>query len=96
MQRIRKKHSAEFKAKVALEALREARTAAEIGSQYAIHATQVAKWKKQALDGLSEIFSLGKGQEARAQDELVPKLYQQIGELKVELDWFKKKSGGSF
>ena len=93
MHRIRRKHSAEFKAKVALEAIRETQTAASIGSQYAVHAIQVAKWKKQAIEGLSEIFSTERGREARAQEELVPRLYQQIGELKVELDWFKKKSG---
>jgi len=96
MQRIRKRHSSEFKAKVALEALRETHTAAEIGSQYGVHAVQVAKWKKQAIEGLLNTFSTGKRSGDRMQTELVPKLYQQIGELKVELDWFKKKSGDCF
>lgn len=92
MARIRRKHSAEFKAKVALEALRETKTAAEIGNQYGVHAIQVAKWKKQALEGLSALFSTGKDSKV-GDSELVPRLYQEIGELKVELDWLKKKSG---
>ena len=94
MQRIRRKHSPEFKAKVALEAIRENKTAAEISGQYAVHAMQVGKWKKQAIEGLSSIFSSDRDPSARDNEELVQRLYQQIGEQKVELDWFKKKSGG--
>lgn len=94
MQRIRRKHSAEFKAKVALEAIREAKTTAEIGNQHGVHAIQVTKWKKEALEGLSTIFERGnsRGEES----ELIPKLYQQIGEQKVALDWLKKKLGASY
>lgn len=93
MHRIRRKHSPEFKAKVALEAIREQKTAAEISGQYAVHAMQVGKWKKQAIEGLPSVFSSDRDLFAREKEELVQKLYQQIGEQKVEIDWFKKKSG---
>ncbi len=88
----RKRHSAQFKAKVAIEALRERKTAAQIASQFEVHAAQVSQWKKQALEMLAEGFKSpsGKKQDGEfGEDEL----YSQIGQLKVELDWLKKKSG---
>lgn len=89
----RRQHTAEFKAKVALEALRGELTANEIASRYEVHPTQIAKWKKQAIEQIKEGFS-GK-QKRRQQDHevLQDELYNQIGRLKVELDWLKKKSG---
>jgi len=92
-QKIRRFHSPAFKAKVALEALKEQRTIAEISSMYGIHSTQITKWKRQALD----IFTLGfgTGQKQREKDDydLVQELYRQIGRLKVEVDFLKKKMG---
>lgn len=88
----RKKHTAEFKAKVAIEAIRERKTSTQIASQFEVHAAQVSQWKKQGLEMLVEGFktSSGKKQEGEFSEN---ELYSQIGQLKVELDWLKKKSG---
>ena len=93
MVKIRKRYSAELKAKVALAALQEQASSNEIASRYQVHPNQVSQWKRQALEGIISIFSNGRAKEASAQSELVNQLYQQIGQMKVELDWFKKKSG---
>ena len=89
----RKQHSAQFKAKVALAALKGERTVNEIAGQFGVHTTQVGKWRRQAQDGLSEIFSNGRARKDKADQELRDQLYQEIGRLKVELDWLKKKCG---
>lgn len=89
----RRRHSAEFKAKVALEAIRGRRTANEIASEYGVHPTLVAEWKRQALAGLAQAFSMRGEKEARDEEALRAALYQEIGQLKVELDWLKKKAG---
>lgn len=88
----RRQHSAEFKAKVALEAIQGKRTINEIAAEHEIHPVQLQQWKKQALDGLADCFSTKKEKEAVDQEALTAQLYQQIGQLKVELDWLKKKS----
>jgi len=87
-----RKHDSSLKAKVALEAIRGEKTIAEIASLYSIHPTQIAIWKKQAMEGLPSLF--GTQGEAKTIDteSLTAPLYQQIGQLKVELDWLKKKS----
>jgi transposase len=93
MKNKRRNHSAAFKAKVALEAVKEEKTIAELASQYEVHPSQIAKWKKQLLESLPDIFS-SRGQNQQQDIEaLTAQLYQQIGQLKVELDWLKKKSG---
>lgn len=89
----RKRYEAGLKAKVALEAIKGQRTVNEIAAAYGVHPNQVAQWKKQALGQLPEIFSNGRVRRDAAQEELRDQLYQQIGQLKVELDWLKKKSG---
>lgn len=89
----RKKHSAEFKARVALEALKGLKTINEISSETGVHATQINNWKKQAREGLQEIFLRQGGKKQDNQEPLIDQLYQQIGRLQVELDWLKKKSG---
>lgn len=89
----KKQYSAEFKAKVALEAIRGLKTANEIAAEYGVHPTQIAQWKKQALDELPETFSSRRGQQSRSEEALIAALYQEIGQLKVELDWLKKKVG---
>jgi transposase-like protein len=93
MKNKRRNHSAAFKAKVALEAVKEDKTIAELASQYEVHPSQIAKWKKQLLEMLPEIFSGRQQNEHQDQEALAAQLYQQIGQLKVELDWLKKKSG---
>ncbi len=90
----RKQYSAEFKAKVALEAIRGHKTINELASEYGVHPAQIGLWKKQALEGLASVFDTQRGPTAtKAQAELTARLYQQIGQLQVELDWLKKKIG---
>jgi transposase-like protein len=89
----RKKHSAEFKAKVALEALKGLKTINEIASEVQVHPTQINLWKKQLTEEIPTIFANSRGQKQKSEDDLTASLYQQIGQLKVELDWVKKKSG---
>jgi len=93
MKRQRRQYSADWKAKVALEAIKGQRTVQEIASHYEVHPTLVTYWKKQLLEGAAEIFSNGKRAAADAEEELKAELYQQIGKLQVEVDWLKKKSG---
>jgi putative transposase len=89
----KKRYSGELKAKVAVEAIRGQRTTNEIASSFGVHPNQVSKWKKQALEELTEIFSNGRARAEASEEELKAALYQEIGQLKVELDWLKKKSG---
>lgn len=93
--RPRKQFTPGFKAKVALEAIKGERTASEIGRTFSIHPNLVGIWKRQALEGLPEVFA-GTRQQHRAEDEAEKdELYRKIGQLQVELDWIKKKSGFS-
>jgi transposase-like protein len=89
----RKQYSPEFKARVALEALKEQETLAEIGSRFGVHPVVVGQWKKQLRDGVPQVFADRRRKPDRATEELQAQLYQQIGQLKVELDWLKKKAG---
>jgi transposase-like protein len=89
----RKSYSAEMKAKIAMEAVKGQRTVQEIAGHYGVHPSQVAQWKRQVVENLPKIFQDGRGQDARADEELKEELYQQIGQLQVELAWLKKKSG---
>ena len=91
MKKERKSYTAAFKAKVAIEAIKGQRTINEIASAFEVHPNQVTQWKKQAVSQLSEIFSNGRARDDAAEEELRNQLYQQIGQLKVELDWLKKK-----
>ena len=90
---IRKVHAPAFKAKVALEAIKETKTIAELAGMYSIHSTQITKWKRQALDILAAGFSEKQRKKEHDNRELVQELYQQIGRLKVEVDFLKKKMG---
>jgi putative transposase len=85
-----KKYSAEFKAKVALEAIKGLKTLNEIAGETGVHPNQITHWKKQALAELPGVFSNRRSQDQKAQEDLTAELYQQIGQLKVELDWLKK------
>lgn len=89
----RKSYSAEFKRKVALEAIKEQRTLNEIASEYGVFPNQVCLWKKELFDGIGNIFTDKRKKDEKSNETLVPQLYQQIGQLKVEVDWLKKKSG---
>ena len=89
----RKRYDAAFKARVAIEAIKGQHTVNEIASAHQIHPHQVTQWKKQALRQLSEVFSNGKSRAELDDEELRNQLYQEIGRLKIELEWLKKKSG---
>jgi putative transposase len=84
--------SAEFKAKVALEALKEQQTLAEVGATYGVHPTLVAQWKRQLREALPKFFADRRQKPDRSAAELQAQLYQQIGQLKVELDWLNTKA----
>ena len=92
MTNMRKKHTSQLKVKVALEAIRECKTTAEISSKYGVHTTQIATWKKKALEILPEAFSRVRDKADADQSKLIEELYKQIGQLTVEVDWLKKKS----
>ncbi len=93
MSKQRKIYSADFKAKVALAAIKGQQTINEIASSFSVHPNQVMQWKKQALEAIPDLFSARRARDARSDEELKAQLYQQIGQLKVELDWLKKKAG---
>jgi putative transposase len=89
----KRRFSAEFKARVAREALRERKTLAELAAEYDVHPNQISQWKRQLLDALPELFSKRPNQEREREERLKDRLYRQIGQLQVELDWLKKKVG---
>jgi len=89
----RKQHSKEFKAKVALEALKGQKTANEIAAEYGVHPSQINTWKKRVLEALPEAFSGGQERDAAQREAEQDRLYQQIGKLQMEVDWLKKKTG---
>jgi transposase len=94
MARPRKTHTAQFKAQVALAALRGDKTVNELAAQHQVHPTLIHAWKKQLLASAEDLFAAGGGKSAAAADHesLQAQLYEQIGRLKMELDWVKKKS----
>ena len=89
----RRQHSGAVKAQVALEAIRGERTVNEIAADYGVHPVQIPQWKRIALDALPDIFSRRRGAKQKDEETLKAAVYQQIGHLKVELDWLKKKGG---
>jgi transposase-like protein len=92
MARRRKTFSSEFKAKVALEAIRGVTTTAQIALRHKVHPNQITKWKKQALENMAALFADGRSKTNKGEDDrLKDRLYQQIGQLQFELDWLKKK-----
>jgi transposase-like protein len=96
MRQVRKQYSPKFKARVALEAIKGQRTTNEIAAAYSVHPNLIQKWKRQVLDLLPDLFADGRSASSRASqsdEQLQSQLYQQIGQLKVELDWLKKKAG---
>ncbi|MBI1923724.1 transposase [Candidatus Poribacteria bacterium] len=88
----RKRYDGPLKATVALEAIKNQRTIAQIASEYGVHPNQVTHWKKQLLEALPDIFTNRCAQAEKANEPLVDELYRQSGHLKVELDWLKKKA----
>ena len=92
MGKIRKKHSAQFKAKVALAAVQNDETIAQIASRFGVHPTMVSAWKRQMLDGVADIFDTNHHSRKQIQAKN-DELYRQIGKLKVENDFLSRKLG---
>ena len=95
--KTRRLHSAEFKAKVALEALKEENTVGEIGARYGLHPKMVSQWKQEFIENASCIFSRNKRDsqiqaELKRQDERIEDLYKEVGLLTLAVNWMKKKS----
>lgn len=91
--RKRRQFTGEFKARVALAALRGDRTINELASHYDLHPNQISQWKKELLAAAPALFSDRRKREEKDQEELVESLYGEIGRLKMELSWLEKKSG---
>lgn len=90
---MKKNHTNEFKAKVALAAMKEDRTLSELASRYGVHPIQIGRWKKAAMEGLPRIFEGKNSPKEKEQQALIERLYGKIGEIEVENDWIKKKLG---
>lgn len=90
---IKKKYPASFKAKVATEAIKEEKSSTEFASIYGAHPSMIRQWRKKAKEGLIEIFKNPNNTKDKEKDRLIEELYKQVGKLKVELDWLKKRLG---
>jgi len=92
MSRKRRSFGAAFKAKVALAAVRGEKTTAELAAEFGVHANQISSWKRQLLDGVPELFADGRRRKEHESSANEQELYEQIGRLKMEVEWLKKKS----
>lgn len=90
--RMRKTYDATFKAKVPFEAAKGEKTIAQIASEFSVHPNQIRLWRNHLMEQLPELFSSRRPQEEKVREELEAELFQQIGRLKMELEWLKKKS----
>ena len=93
MTKKRRRHSAQFKFRVALEATKETKTINQIASEHELHPNQVSQWRKQLLEEGMSVFSSSTALQRREQEARETELYEQIGRLKMELEWLKKKVG---
>ena len=91
MGQVRKSHSKEFKAKVALEAVKGVQSLSELASRYKVHPTQIAQWKKHLVEGAPQMFERGGSGRTVDAEALTAPLYQEIGRLKMEVDFLQKK-----
>lgn len=89
----RRRHTGQFKARVAVEAITGHKTVNEISSEYGVHASQIHKWKKETLERLPEILDDGRRSRRDTQQLLESRLYQQIGQLTMEVEYLKRKLG---
>jgi len=96
MAKRRKPRGSDFKAKVALSALRERKTVSELAGEFEVHPTQIHQWKKQLVEGAAEVFQDGRRERRKSTEDRarVAELYEQIGRLKMDLEWLKKKASG--
>jgi transposase-like protein len=86
----RRRHSSAFKAQVALEAAKGQKTLNELAAQFGVHPVQIAQWKRHLLEASPAAFEGGGGRRERDQEALIERLYRQIGQLQVEVDWLRK------
>ena len=93
MKTLRNRYAPDFKAKLALEVIKGERTLNEIASEAKVHPNLILQWKRQLLEGMPMLFADKRVKENKEQEDKEAQLYQQIGQLKVELDWVKKKVG---
>ncbi len=91
MTKKRRRHSDEFKARVALEAVKGVKTLSELSAAYGVHPSVIAQWKRHLVDGSAEVFSRKNGLKGKSEEELTSPLYEEIGRLKMEVNWLKKK-----
>lgn len=92
MSDIRKRFTSQNKAMVAIEAIKEERTIAELSSHFGVHGTQVSAWKKQAIETINQGFADKRQRDDLDKDQLIEELYKQVGQLRVENEWLKKKA----
>jgi putative transposase len=92
MTQKRRQHTAQFKLKIALEAAKGLKTVNEIASEHNLHPNQVSTWKKQLLEEGATLFGSHTARQQREQEAKEAELYEQIGRLKMELEWLKKKA----
>lgn len=90
---LRRQHPPAFKAKVALEALKETKTIAELSSQFAVHPTQVKQWRDIMEKDGAILYSDHRQKKEQEQTDLIRRLYEQVGRLQIQVDWLKKKMG---
>lgn len=93
MKKGRRNHSAEFKAKVAMEAIKGIKPMSELASEFEVHPNQISVWKKKLLTEASGLFAGRKKRDEEDTDALKKRLYEQIGRLQMEVEWLKKKTG---
>jgi transposase-like protein len=89
---MRRNHDGAFKARVALEAVKGEKTMAQLSSEYGVHSNQIRQWRQRLLDELPDVFSDRRQKQETQGEAMTSELYRQIGQLKVELEWVKKKS----
>ena len=92
MSKKRRRFSSEFKFQVALEAAKGLKTLNELSSQYGVHSNQISSWKRELLEGGTTVFCSNSARQLQEQEALQTELYEQIGRLKMELEWLKKKA----
>lgn len=91
MTKKRRQFSAKFKSKVAVEAIKEVKTIAELSTVYKVHPNQISAWKKQLLANAPELFPSGKTRQPKTEEEITAPLYEEIGRLKMDIKWLEKK-----
>jgi putative transposase len=91
----RKRHTAQFKFQIAMEAIKNDQTVNQLASKHGLHPSQISQWKRQLLEEGASVFGTNTAQQLRQQTALQADLYEQIGRLKMELEWLKKRVHGA-